>query len=103
MRTALTIFAFLAFTGSALAAEDSCRGLQEVPKQWANHDLRLNLAKSCFCPDGSDDCLSHLDQFIMMCDLNYHCIRRYHADYKKAERRAEYCRVYTCAKETPIR
>jgi hypothetical protein len=102
MRTALTIFVFLAFAGPALA-DDSCRGLRELPKQWANHDLRLNLTRDCFCPDGSGDCLSHLDEFVTMCDLNYPCIRRYHAEYKKAMRRAEYCRIYVCAKEIPIR
>jgi hypothetical protein len=102
MRTALTIFVFLAFTGPALA-DDSCRGLRGLPKQWANHDLRLDLTRDCFCPDGSDVCLAHLDEFIMMCDLNYHCIRRYQADYKKAVRRAAYCRINVCAKEIPIR
>jgi hypothetical protein len=68
-----------------------------------DHDLRLDLTRDCFCPDGNDDCLSHLDEFIMQCDLKYSCLRRYDVEYKKALRRAAYCRVYPCAKEIPIR
>ena len=102
MRTALTILVFLAFTGAALA-NDSCEGLRELPKQSLNHDLRLDLTKGCFCPDGDDVCLTQLDEYIAMCDLDYHCIRRYRVELRKAVRRAAYCRMYECAKEIPIR
>jgi hypothetical protein len=102
MKTALTIFVFLASTGTALA-DDSCRVARELPKQSTNHDLRVDLTRDCFCPDGNDVCLAHLDEFIMMCNLDYHCIRRYRAEIKKAVYRAAYCRMYVCAKEIPIR
>jgi hypothetical protein len=90
---------FLAFTGTALA-NDSCEGLRALPKQSLNHDLRLDLTKDCFCPDSDEDCLSHLEQFITMCDLDYHCVRRYRVELRKAVRRAAYCRMYECAKKS---